>query len=184
LGQIKFIETGLQGAFIVELSPKGDERGRFMRVYCKDEFAKIGHQKEFVQLNHSVNTIKGTVRGMHFQQEPYAETKLIRCIKGAVFDVIVDLRKNSDTYLKWFGAVITAENLKMMYVPEGFAHGFQTLEDNTELLYHHTEFYHPESEGGVNALDKKININWPKEITLLSDKDRSLPEIDKKFKAF
>ena len=181
---MKFIETGLSGAYVVEPSPIEDERGKFARVFCKNEFLKIGHSKEFIQFNHSLNKIKGTVRGMHFQKAPHAEIKLIRCIRGSVFDVMVDLRSHSKTYLKWFGEVITPHNMKMMYVPEGFAHGFQTLEENSELLYHHTEFYTPESENGVNALDKTINIKWPEKITLMSDRDKSFPLIDKNFKVF
>lgn len=181
---MKFIETGLQGAYTIELAPLEDERGKFARVFCKNEFSKIGHQKEFVQFNHSLNKTKGTVRGMHFQKQPHSEIKLIRCIHGAVFDVIIDLRSDSKTYLKWFAEIISSQNMKMMYIPEGFAHGFQTLEADSELLYHHTEFYNPKYEDGVNVLDKKIDIKWPKEISLLSDRDKYFPLIDKNFKVF
>jgi dTDP-4-dehydrorhamnose 3,5-epimerase len=181
---MKFIETGLEGAYIIEPSPIEDERGKFARVFCKNDFSKIGHHKEFVQFNHSFNKTEGTVRGMHFQKQPHSEIKLVRCIHGSVFDVIVDLRSDSKTYLKWFGEILSAKNMKTMYIPEGFAHGFQTLEPDSELLYHHTEFYKPEYEAGINVLDKKLNIIWPKKITLLSDKDNSFPFIDNTFKMF
>ena len=181
---MKFTETGLIGAYVIEPSPIEDERGRFARVFCKNEFLKIGHSKEFVQFNHSLNKIKGTVRGMHFQNKPKAEIKLIKCVSGSVFDVMVDLRSNSKTYLKWFGEIISQDNMKMMYVPEGFAHGFQTLEENCELLYYHTEYYSPETEGGINPLDKNLNIQWPAEISLMSGRDKSFPLIDKNFKVF
>jgi dTDP-4-dehydrorhamnose 3,5-epimerase len=181
---MKFIETGLKGAFVIEPEPIEDERGKFARVFCKNEFSTIGHQKEFVQLNHSINKIKGTVRGLHFQKSPHQEIKLIRCIRGIVFDVMIDLRAGSATYLKWFSEIITAENMKMMYIPEGFAHGFQTLEADSELLYHHTGFYTPSAEAGINALDKTIHISWPEKITLMSDRDQSLPSIDINFNAF
>jgi len=173
-----FTETTLSGAYVITPTPIGDERGKFARVFCKNEFSKINHNKEFVQFNHSVNKIKGTVRGMHFQKHPFSEIKLIRCIKGSVYDVIVDLRPESDTYLKWFGETISAENMKMMYVPEGFAHGFQTLEEQSELLYHHTNYYTPCSEGGINYADKTINIKWLLPVTLVSDKDKTLPFIN------
>jgi dTDP-4-dehydrorhamnose 3,5-epimerase len=176
---MKFITTLLKDAYIIEPASFEDERGKFTRVFCKNEFSKIGHTKEFVQFNHSLTKLKGTVRGMHFQRTPYEEIKLIRCIRGSVFDVIVDVRPQSPTFLKWFGEVLSADNMKMMYVPEGFAHGFQTLESDCELLYHHTQFYTPQYENGVNSLDKLIDIKWPLEISLITDKDRSLPFINK-----
>ena len=178
---MKFIETNLKGAFVVEPSPLKDERGMFTRIFCKKEFAAIDHVKEFVQVNHSVNAKRGTIRGLHFQRNPHAEIKLIQCLAGSVFDVMVDLRINSPTYLKWFGTTISKENKKMMYIPEGFAHGFQTLEDNSELLYHHTGYYTPSSEGGVNPMDRSIGIVWPLESSICSDKDKNLPFINEKF---
>jgi dTDP-4-dehydrorhamnose 3,5-epimerase len=181
---MNFIETELAGAYVIEPSLNEDERGRFARVFCKTEFSKIGHHKEFVQFNHSLNKIKGTVRGMHFQKQPKSEIKLIKCIKGSVFDVMVDLRSDSKTYLKWFAETITAQNMKMLYIPEGFAHGFQTLEENCELLYYHTEYYSPQMEGGINALDKAVNIKWPVEIALMSDRDKLFSFIDKNSKFF
>ncbi|HXP50016.1 MAG TPA: dTDP-4-dehydrorhamnose 3,5-epimerase [Bacteroidia bacterium] len=176
---MKFTETKLKGAYIIELSPMKDERGGFARVFSKDAFAQIGLNKEFVQFNQSWNTLKGTVRGMHFQKRPHAEAKFIKCIRGSAFDVMIDLRPDSSTYLQWVGEVISAENMKCIYIPEGFAHGFQTLEDNTELLYHHTEFYAPEFEGAINALDRTVGIKWPIAISLMSEKDKAIPLIHK-----
>ncbi|WP_235552824.1 dTDP-4-dehydrorhamnose 3,5-epimerase [Niabella agricola] len=153
----------------------GDSRGWFMRTYSKDRFAEIGHSKEWVQMNHSYTALKGTVRGMHFQQPPYEEIKLVRCIAGSAYDVIVDLRKNSATYLQWFGAEISASNKQMMYIPEGFAHGFQALTDGVELVYCHSEFYTPASESGIRYNDPKINIQWPLAAIELSARDQQHP---------
>jgi dTDP-4-dehydrorhamnose 3,5-epimerase len=178
---MKFIPTGLTGAFIIEPNILQDERGAFFRTFCKDEFKTIGHEKEFVQMNHSITAKKGTVRGMHFQSPPFSEIKLIRCVRGEVYDVIVDLRKGSPTFLKWFGAVLSAENKKMMYVPEGFAHGFQTQEENSELVYCHTQFYTPAAESGLNTADEKLNIVWPLPVTFLSERDQQFSFIDKNF---
>jgi len=144
-----FTETILKGSYEITLTPHGDSRGWFARTYCKNEFEQIGHQAEWVQINHSFSAQKGTVRGMHFQNPPYAEIKMLRCIAGSVYDVIVDLRKNSPTFLKWYGTELSAANKKMLYIPAGFAHGFQTLSDDAELIYHHTEFYTPEAEAGI-----------------------------------
>lgn len=172
---MKFEKTDLNDAYLITPAPIMDERGMFFRYYCKDAFKKIDHNKDFVQFNQSINLVKGTVRGMHFQKSPHEEVKLVRCIKGSVFDVIVDLRPKSSTFLKWFGAVLSPENLKMMYVPEGFAHGFQTLEDDTQLLYHHTEYYAPGVDAGINFLDPDLKINWPLPILQISEKDKNLP---------
>ena len=144
-----FTETPLAGSYLISLTPYGDSRGWFARTYCKKEFNQIGHDKEWVQLNHSYSSTKGTVRGMHYQSEPYGEIKMVRCIAGVVYDVIIDLRKDSSTFLKWFGVEISGENKCMIYIPKGFAHGFQTLSDNAELIYHHTEFYTPSAEAGL-----------------------------------
>ena len=175
---MKFIETSLVGAYIIEHSSQKDERGLFSRVYCRNEFSQIGHTKEFVQFNHSSNIKKGTLRGLHFQEKPHSEIKLIRCIAGSVFDVMVDLRENSPTFLKWFGTILSAGNMNSVYIPDGFAHGFQTLEDNAELLYHHTEFYTPSHESGLNPLDKKIGVQWPIEPIIYSKKDKELPFVN------
>ncbi|MBI2966880.1 MAG: dTDP-4-dehydrorhamnose 3,5-epimerase [Bacteroidetes bacterium] len=178
---MKFVETDLKGAFIIEPAPVKDERGMFARIFCKRDFKVINHTKEFVQINLSSNIKKGTVRGLHFQQKPHAEIRLIQCIRGSVFDVMLDLRANSVTFLKWFGTIISEENMKMTYIPEGFAHGFQTLEDHSQLLYHHTEYYTPNSGGGINPFDKEIGVRWPVPISMCSDRDKNLPEITKEF---
>lgn len=179
---MNFIETSLPGSYLVELKPLGDDRGWFARTFCKNEFKKIGHDNEWVQMNHSFTSSAGTVRGMHFQIHPHQEIKMVRCISGAIFDVIVDIRKDSPHFLKWFGAELSAANKKMMYIPEGFAHGFQTLTENCELIYHHSAFYEPTAEGGLNIKDPLININWPKEITVISNRDQSHEFITENFK--
>lgn len=177
-----FTPTQLKGVFIIDLQPVGDSRGWFSRTYCKNEFAAIGHDKEWVQLNHSFTSKKGTVRGMHYQLPPFSEIKMVRCIAGAVLDVVIDLRKGSLTFLQWTGVELSAENKKMIYIPEGFAHGFQCLTDNCELLYHHSAFYTPGAEGGIRYNDPLVGINWPLELTEISDRDKVHPFLDKNFK--
>ena len=177
-----FSAAPLSGVWLVDLEPFSDERGWFARFYCKDEFRQIGHAKEWVQLNQSVSFSRGTLRGMHFQFPPYREIKMVRCIQGAVFDVIVDLRRDSPTFLKWFGTELSARNNRMLYIPEGFAHGFQTLEDNSTLIYHHTEFYNRDAEGGLRYDDPAYGIVWPLPVTVISERDARHPYIDKNFK--
>lgn len=166
-----FTETPLKGAYIVETKPYTDDRGLFARTFCKNEFQQIGHTKEFVQFNHSVTTHKGSIRGMHYQLPPFSEIKLIRCIRGKVFDVIIDIRQGSPTFLKHFSIELSEENRLSLYIPEGFAHGFQTLEDNAQLIYHHTSFYQPGYEGGIRFSDPVVSINWPLQVTRISEKD-------------
>lgn len=180
--KFKFLKTKLSGVYIIELQPKRDYRGLFIRVFCKEEFRRINHAGEFVQINHSITREKGTARGVHYQLPPIAEIKLIRCIKGRVFDVIVDIRKGSPTFLHWVGVELSAENMKMVYIPKGCAHGFQTLEDDCELIYHHTEFYTPQHETGIRYNDALVNISWPLEVRNLSERDKSHPLLDKNFK--
>lgn len=177
-----FTPTTLPGSFLIDITLIKDDRGWFARTYCKDQFLQIGHHKEWVQLNHSYTNKKGTIRGMHYQQDRYKEVKLIRCIAGVVYDVIIDLRKDSKTFLKWFGAQLSAENKKMMYIPEGFAHGFQALADNSELIYHHSEVYTPVAEGGIRFNEPAINIQWPLAITEFSERDANHPLLNKNFK--
>lgn len=179
---MKFFETALKGAYTIELEPFGDERGFFARTFCKREFKQIGHTKEFVQFNHSMTSEKGTLRGLHYQVPPGSEIKLIRCIRGEVLDVIVDLRKNSSTFLRHIGVNLSEENMKMIYVPEGFAHGFQTLKDNSQMIYHHTAYYSPEDERGLFYSDPTLDIKWPLDIKNLSEKDKNHPVIDNNFK--
>ena len=177
-----FEETKLKGAFVISLNPLTDARGGFSRTFCKKEFQQIGHKKEFVQMNHSWNRNKGTIRGMHYQIPPYQEIKLIRCVRGSVMDVIVDLRKYSPTFLRHVTVELSAENKKMIYVPEDFAHGFQALEDDSELIYHHTEYYTPDADRGLRFDDPALNINWPLPPVMISEKDKSYKLIDNTFK--
>ncbi|MBP7272640.1 MAG: dTDP-4-dehydrorhamnose 3,5-epimerase [Saprospiraceae bacterium] len=179
-----FTATTLSGSFVVSLTPFQDERGWFARTYCEKEFDQIQHTKHWVQLNHSFTAKKGTIRGMHYQLPPFAEIKLVRCIAGAVWDVIVDIREASPTFLQWFGIELSAQNRKMLYIPEGFAHGFQTLTDNAELIYHHSEFFTPKTEGGLRFDDTTLAIQWQLPATEISDRDRNHQLIDDNFKGF
>ncbi|WDP88649.1 MAG: dTDP-4-dehydrorhamnose 3,5-epimerase [Desulfobacter sp.] len=175
---MKFIDTPLQGAVIIEPEPFKDSRGFFSRVYCQAELEKRHLFGNIVQINHSKTTEKGSVRGLHFQKPPASEIKLVKCIQGAVFDVIVDIRKNSITFLNWFGTTLTKENMKMLYIPKGFAHGFQTLKPDTELIYLHTEFYTPGLEGGLHFKDPALSIEWPLTINSVSKRDQSFEFIN------
>lgn len=178
---MKFNKTNIEGLHTIDLNLVKDDRGWFGRTYCENAFKSIGFNEIFVQMNHSFNAQKGTLRGMHFQNPPYGETKLIRCIAGKVFDVAVDLRKDSPTFLQWTGVVLSAKNKRMILIPKGFAHGFITMENNTELLYYHTEFYTPEADTGFNYNDSKVNINWVIPIEKISKKDENLPNIEDSF---
>ena len=177
-----FLETDLKGSYIIDLKLLNDDRGSFARTFCKEQFRQIGHTKEFVQCNQSWNKITGTVRGMHFQIAPYKEIKLVRCVRGSVFDVIIDLRKDSQTFLMYFGIELNEHNKRAMYIPVGFAHGFQTLTDNTELIYMHSEYFNQEADIGLNYADPVLNIKWPLPISSISEKDRKYPFIDSTFK--
>ena len=177
-----FTETNLKGSYIVDLNLFTDDRGAFARTYCKRDFKEIGHNKEFVQFNQSYNTHKGTIRGMHYQIPPFKEIKLVRCIRVAVYDVIIDIRQDSPTFLPHFAVELSADNKRALYIPEGFAHGFQTLEDNTELIYHHSEYYTPNADSGLNYLDPALNIQWPATVSKISEKDKNLKLIDQSFK--
>ena len=177
-----FTPTSLSGSFVIDLEPYSDDRGWFARFYCEKEFERIGHTKKWVQLNHSTTYNKGALRGMHYQLPPYREIKMVRCIAGAVYDVIIDIRKDSATFLQWFGAELSAANKRMLYIPEGFAHGFQCLTDNCELIYHHTEFYTPNAEGGIRFDDPAVNINWPLPAGVLSARDAGHPYLTNDFK--
>lgn len=171
-----FSKTKLKGAFIIELEKLEDERGFFARSFCTREFEMHELNPRVVQCNLSFNKKKGTLRGLHFQKKPYEEAKLVRCTLGAIFDVIVDLRSSSETFKQWVSVELTAHNGKMLYVPEGFAHGFQTLEDNTEIFYQMSEFYNPQYASGVRWNDPIFNIQWPEGERLISEKDRQLPD--------
>ncbi len=179
---MKFIETEINSLFVIKFEPFYDERGKFTRVFCKNEFKEIGHSKDIVQINHSLTKKKGSVRGMHFQYSPKSEIKIIKCIKGAVFDVAVDIRENSSTFLKWYSEILSSKNMKGIYIPEGFAHGFQTLESNTELIYFHTEYYDPEYEAKIKYDDPKLNIIWPLNVKQMSKSDKDTKFLNENFK--
>jgi dTDP-4-dehydrorhamnose 3,5-epimerase len=172
---MQFEPTPLEGAYTINLEKLGDDRGFFARFFCSKEFADRQIRNQFVQVNNSFSADKGTLRGMHYQLAPKAETKVVRCIKGAIWDVIIDLRPNSTTFKQWYGKELTAENRTMMVVPEGFAHGFITLEDDSEVLYLVSEFYSPEQERGILWNDPAFSIVWPTEPVVLSDKDQNHP---------
>lgn len=173
-----FNATPLEGAYLIDLDKKGDDRGFFARVFCINEFGNQGLATQFCQINNSLSPYKGTLRGMHYQLGPKAETKVVRCIRGALFDVILDLRADSPTFGQSFGAELSAENRRMMYVPKGFAHGFLTLTDNTEAFYLVDEYYSPESERGIRFDDPKFNLLWPHAPAVVSDKDRLHRDFD------
>lgn len=172
---MKFIHLPLPDARLIVPEPFVDARGKFVRLFCRGEFDFLGKDKHVVQVNHSITLRQGAVRGMHFQRFPKAEIKIIKCIRGAIFDVIVDLRSNSPKFLSWHGEELSSENMKIMYVPEGFAHGFQALEDNVEIIYLNTEYYNPEYEKGVRYDDPLIGISWPIGVTEVSQKDSLHP---------
>ncbi len=173
----------LSDAYVIRLEKFGDDRGFFARLYCSNEFSEAGLVSDFVQVNNSLTAHRGTLRGMHFQIAPHQETKLVRCIKGAFYDVIVDLRPESDTYKQHFGIELSADNRTMLYVPKGFAHSFLTLTDDAEALYFVDEFYAPEAERGLRWNDPEFAIDWPIEPTVISEKDASWPDFDPSYHA-
>ncbi len=170
---MKFIKTKLKDVYIIEPQKRGDARGYFARIFCKKEFSEQGLTTNFVQSNTALSKVKGTFRGMHFQKSPYSEVKVVRCTKGALFDVVIDLRKKSPTYKKWLGIELSEENCKMLYIPKGFAHGYITLKNNTEIFYMVSQFYTPEAEGGVRFNDPAFAITWPTKFNIISEKDKS-----------
>jgi dTDP-4-dehydrorhamnose 3,5-epimerase len=173
-----FTETPIAGAYLIDLEPRGDERGFFARFFCEREFGAHGLSTHFVQANNSLSARRGTLRGMHYQLAPKAETKVVRCLRGALFDIVLDLRPGSPTFGKSFGAELSADNRRMMYVPKGFGHGFVTLTDDAEALYLVDEFYSPEHERGVRWNDPRFGIQWPVAPVVMSDKDRAYRDFD------
>jgi dTDP-4-dehydrorhamnose 3,5-epimerase len=173
-----FNQTPLRGAYLIDLEKKGDERGFFARAFCELEFNKEGLVGQFCQVNNSLSARKGTLRGMHYQLPPKAETKLVRCTRGALYDVILDLRIDSTTFGQGFSAILTADNRRMIYAPKGFAHGFLTLEENTEAFYFVDEFYSPEHERGVRYNDPRFGLRWPSDPIAISEKDKSHRDFD------
>lgn len=172
---MKFNKTPLGGAYTIDLEPRGDDRGFFSRLFCSEEFAQHGIESDVIQANDSFSAHKGTLRGLHYQLAPKEETKLVRCISGTIYDVIVDLRPDSPTFKQWFGAELSAENRRMMFVPRGFAHGFLTLTDNTEVIYLVSESYSKELERGLRWNDPAFNIAWPIAPTVISERDSNHP---------
>lgn len=173
---MKFLETSLKDACIIDIEPIEDKRGLFARTWCKREFEAHSLNPEIVQCNISFNIKKGTLRGMHYQTKPFEEAKLVRCTHGAIFDVIIDLRADSPTFKNWFAVELTDKNRKMLYIPKRFAHGFQTLEDNTEVFYQMSEYYSPEHSRGIRWNDPSFSIQWPEDKRIISKRDQQYPD--------
>ncbi|MDZ4710677.1 MAG: dTDP-4-dehydrorhamnose 3,5-epimerase [Saprospiraceae bacterium] len=176
-----FTQLPLDGAYLIEPEIFQDDRGSFYRYYCENEFKQIGHSGHWVQLNHSKTRNQGTIRGMHFQLPPYAEIKMVKCIAGRILDVIIDIRNSSPTFLQWTGIELSATNNRMLYIPQGFAHGFQTLTDDCELIYHHSAFYVKGSESGIRWDDPLISITWPLPPSNLSERDKQHAYLSNQF---
>lgn len=179
--KFKFTTTSLKDLMICKRIPIVHDLGSFVRTFCSDEFMEAGLQKSVVQINQTLTRTKWSIRGLHFQHPPYSEVKLVTCLKGKIFDVAVDIRRGSPTFLQWHGEVLSAENNKSMLIPEGFAHGFQTLTDDCEMLYLHTTPYMQQSEGGFHPNDPSIAINWPFQVTEMSGRDKGHPFINQNF---
>jgi len=174
-----FSKTKLSDACIIEIEKFDDERGFFARIWDKEKFLENGINDEFLQHSISLSKKKGTIRGMHYQIKPFEESKIVRCTRGSIFDVIIDLRPDSKNFKKWCSFELTEDNYKMLYIPKGFAHGFQTLEDNTEISYQISEFYHPEYTKGIRWDDKTFRIEWPLNVSLISEKDLDYTPFEK-----
>lgn len=168
-------DTPLTGLKLIQRKPMGDSRGYLERMFCVDELRPLLSNRTIVQINHTLTEKRGTVRGLHYQSPPHAETKFVSCLRGEVFDVAVDVRRDSPTFLNWYGEILSADNHKALAIPEGFAHGFQTLTEGCEMLYFHTASYQPEAEGGLNVKDPRLAIQWPQVIAELSKRDAALP---------
>jgi len=176
-----FQSTPLEGMFVVQRRPIEDHRGFFSRFFSADEFREVGFTKSVAEINHSFTRKKGAVRGLHFQYPPHAEVKIVSCLRGEIFDVAIDIRKNSPTFLHWHSEIITAANQRSLLIPEGFAHGFQSLTDNVELIYLSSEFYNPEYERGLRFDDPALRIEWPLPADVISIKDQSYSFVDNYF---
>jgi dTDP-4-dehydrorhamnose 3,5-epimerase len=175
------LDTPLSGLRVLRRKPIGDSRGYLERLFCTEELQELVPERYIAQINHTLTASRGIVRGMHFQWPPHAETKFVSCLRGEVFDVAVDLRHNSSTFLHWHAELLSADNHKTLVIPEGFAHGFQTLTDNCEMLYFHTAAYQPGTEGGLNAQDPRLTIAWPLPVAGLSPRDAAHPMLDEAF---
>ena len=181
MSRFDFQKTPLAGLMLIQRKIIEDQRGFFSRFYCSEEFSALCHGKHIAQINHTLTKSVGAVRGLHFQTPPYAETKVVSCIKGEIFDVALDLRCNSRTFLQWHGEILSAKNSRSLFIPEGFAHGFQALTEDCELIYLHSVPYHQPSEGALNVNDPRLSVHWPLPISELSDRDASHPFIDADF---
>ena len=181
MNRFEIQSTPLGGLRLLARKPIGDERGWFERMFCADDLRAVLDGRSIVQINRTLTSKAGTIRGMHFQRPPHAEMKLVSCLRGCVFDVAVDLRKDSPTFLKWHGVELGGEQPSTLAIPEGFAHGFQTLTEDCELLYFHTASYCQAAEGGVNPLDDRLAINWPMPVAAMSDRDRSHPPLNERY---
>jgi dTDP-4-dehydrorhamnose 3,5-epimerase len=181
MARFEFSDTPIAGLKLIRRHTIADARGYLSRLYCAEEFAAAGVLLPLVQINHTLTRTTGSVRGMHYQMAPHAERKIVNCLRGQVFDVAVDLRRNSPTFLKWHGAVLTGSNLCSHFIPEGFAHGFQCLSEDCELLYFHTAAYRPEAERALNAADPRLAVAWPLTITEMSERDRAHPMLTPEF---
>lgn len=178
---MKFEQLKASGLWIVEQERRSDERGWLSRTYCKNDFKQIDFSGEWVQHNHTLTRKAGSIRGMHYQLPPYSETKLVRCIVGSIYDVVIDLREGSPTFLKHYAVELSAENGKMLFIPNGFAHGFQSLTDNVELVYCHSEFYESGYEAGLHYSDPQLHIQWPLPVSMISERDQSHKLIENNF---
>jgi dTDP-4-dehydrorhamnose 3,5-epimerase len=181
ISRFDILDTPLQGLKLIQRKPIGDYRGYLERMFCAEELQPLIPGKGIIQINHTLTAKRGTVRGLHFQRPPYAETKFVSCLRGEVFDVAVDLRQGSPTFLHWHAEILSADNHKTLLIPEGFAHGFQTLTEDCELLYFHTATYQPGAEGGLNAQDPRLDIRWPEAVLELSSRDAALPPVTESF---
>jgi len=179
---MNIMATPIDGVMVIETTRTTDERGSFARLFCEDELASVIGKRRIVQINHSCTSSVGAVRGMHYQSAPYAEMKMVRCLKGKVWDVAVDLRRDSPTFLHWHAQELTPDNGVMMVIPEGVAHGFQVIASDSELLYLHTAAYTPEAEGGIRYDDPAIGIDWPLPVEDLSERDRHHALLTRDFK--
>jgi dTDP-4-dehydrorhamnose 3,5-epimerase len=181
MSRFQIEQTPIAGLQLVQRKPLGDERGYLERLFCNDELKTLFGTRNIVQINHTFTAKAGTVRGMHYQHPPHAEMKLVSCLRGEIFDVAVDLRPGSPTFLQWHAEILSQDNHRTLAIPEGFAHGFQTLRENCELLYLHTAAYQPDSEAGLDALDPRLAIEWPQQISERSMRDQQHPTINADF---
>ena len=165
--------TEFSGLYLLERKKKGDSRGFLSRIFCSQELSSLGWEKPLAQVNHTYTYLNGTIRGLHFQHPPYAEIKVVTCVRGSIWDVVVDIRKDSESFLKCYSATLSSDNNKALFIPEGFAHGFQALSDDVELIYVHSKGYRREFEDGLNPLDPILNISWPRKITEISERDKN-----------